>query len=70
MAPGAYTAAAAAVRDHPLLVQAAADGKMWKTEEQLRAVVPQVMVVVRPAAGGGERVVVLLGGVEQPAPAA
>ncbi|MCC9312329.1 hypothetical protein LN042_35630 [Kitasatospora sp. RB6PN24] len=43
---------------------------MWKTEERLRAVVPQVMVVVRPAAGGGERVVVLLGGIEQPAPVA
>jgi hypothetical protein len=60
-----YADAAAAVKAHPLLVQAAAGGTLWKTEEELRRQVPRVDVEVRRnLLGGGERVAVLVDGIE------
>lgn len=59
-----YRRAADAVRAHPLLVAADAERKLWAQEERLRREVPQVLVVVRRDAGGVERVVTMLGGVD------
>ncbi|MFE9427820.1 hypothetical protein ACFYNO_33220 [Kitasatospora sp. NPDC006697] len=62
----AYAAAAAAVLDHPLLVQAAADGRRWPVEEKLRSLVPRLQVVIRRnEPGSAERVVVLVDGAEE-----
>ncbi|MFI9271373.1 hypothetical protein ACIGXM_11755 [Kitasatospora sp. NPDC052896] len=61
----AYQQATAAVRAHPLLVEAAANDGLWVMEMQLRTTVPQVEVVVRRDEAGHEVVRVLLGGVEQ-----
>ncbi|MFE9427702.1 hypothetical protein ACFYNO_32585 [Kitasatospora sp. NPDC006697] len=62
----AYAEAAAAVLDHPVIAQAAADGKRWQVEERLRSLVPRSQVVIRKDAAGVERVVVLHNG-EEPA---
>ncbi|WP_035838594.1 hypothetical protein [Kitasatospora azatica] len=63
----AYARAAAAVKAHPLLVQARAEGRLWPVEAQLRGQVPRVEVHRAP--GGAERVVVLVDGVAQDTPA-